>query len=67
MDVNDINAPEWIERGSVTIRLTEIDPAACEALIETLRNSAYARNPETRDDERVRLLLVLWVALTGDE
>lgn len=66
MDVGKITAPEWIENGSVTIRLTELDPNACEALIETLRNNAYARAPEALDDERVRLLLDLWDALTGD-
>ena len=66
MHVGEIKAPEWIEEGSVTVRLTELDPSACEALIETLRNSAQARDPEVRDDDRVRLLLDLWDALTGD-
>lgn len=67
MHVGEIKAPEWIEKGSVTVRLIELDPNACEALIETLRNSAQAQNPEARDDDRVRLLMDLWNALTGDE
>ena len=67
MHVGEIKAPEWIEKGSVTVRLIELDPNACEALIETLRNSAHARNPEARDDDRVRLLMDLWDALTGGE
>lgn len=62
MHVGEIRAPEWIETGSVTVRLTELDPNACEAL----RNSAQARDPEVRDDDRVRLLMDLWDALTGD-
>ncbi len=67
MHVGEIKAPEWIEKGSVTVRLTELDPNACEALIEALRNSNQAQSPETRDDDRVRLLMDLWNALTGDE
>ena len=67
MHVGEIKAPEWIETGSVTVRLTELDPNACEALIETLRNSAQAWDPEAPDDDRVRLLMDLWDALSGDE
>ena len=67
MRVGEIRAPEWIEKGSVTVRLTELDPNACEALIETLRNSAQAWDPEALDDDRIRLLMDLWDALSGDE
>jgi hypothetical protein len=56
-----VKAPDWIENGSITLRLTELNPHAVEALIETLRDASE------EDDERVRLLLRLWDALTGDE
>jgi hypothetical protein len=57
----DIKAPEWIENGSITVRLTELNPAAVEALIESLRDASE------EDDERIRLLTRLWDALTADE
>ena len=52
--------PEWIERGTITVRLTELNAHATEALIETLRDATES------DDDRVRLLMDLWDALTGD-
>lgn len=57
----EIRAPDWIERGSITLRLTELNPEAVEALIECLRDTLEA------DDDRLRMLLELWDALTGDE
>jgi hypothetical protein len=47
-------------KGTVTLRLTELNPHAAEALIETLRDALPA------DGDRVRLLIDLWEALTGD-
>jgi hypothetical protein len=54
----EIIIPDWIRNGEVTVRLTELNPVATEALIETLRDAMPA------DDDRVRLLLDLWDALT---
>ena len=42
-----ITIPDWIKDGEVAMRLTELNPAAAEALIETLRDAL----PE--DDDRV--------------
>ena len=50
--------PEWIEKGSVTVRLAELNPESTEA--ETLRDAME------RDDDRVRLLIDLWEAMTAD-
>lgn len=59
MDVK-LSAPEWIENGTITVRLTELNPHATAALIESLRDSMDA------DDDRVQLLIDLWDSLTGD-
>ena len=56
-----IRAPDWIEKGLITIRLTELNPSAVEELIECLRDSLE------HDDDRVRLLMQLWDSLTADE
>ena len=58
-----IEIPEWIEKGQITIRLMELQPYATEVLIENLRDVT------DQDDDRIRLLLRLWDALTaeGDE
>lgn len=57
----EIKIPEWIKRGSITIRLTELNPVATEALIETLRDA------NEQDDARVKLLIDFWESLTGDD
>lgn len=57
----DIEAPEWVVRGTITVRYTELNPVAVEALIETLRDVL------DQDDDRVRGLLRLWDALTADD
>ncbi len=56
----EVMGPEWITNGTVILRLSELNPHAVEALIEALRDVLPG------DDERVRLLLDLWEALTGD-
>lgn len=43
------------------MRLTELNPVAVEALIETLRDAGE------QDDDRIRLLLRLGDALTEDD
>lgn len=55
----EITIPNWIRVIEVTPRLTELNPAAAEALIETLRDAL----PEAND--RVRLLFDVWEALTA--
>lgn len=52
--------PEWIERGTITVRLTELNPEATAALIETIRDATE------QDDERIKVLMDLWDALTAE-
>ena len=56
----EITCPDWMKEETVTLRLTELNPHAAEALIETLRDALPV------DDDRVRLLIDLWEALTGE-
>ena len=56
----EVTCPEWIRDGSISIGFAELNPSAVEALIETLRDA------NETDDDRVKRLLRLWDALTGD-
>lgn len=57
----EIELPDWMRDGQITLRLIELNAHAVEALIETLRDS------NERDDDRVGTLIDLWEALTGDD
>ncbi len=56
-----MECPDWMRDGTVTLQLIELNPHAVEALIEALRDA------NERDDNRVRVLIDLWEALTGDD
>jgi hypothetical protein len=54
-----VQAPDWIENGSITLRFTEMRPSAVEEIIESLASI-------DADDPRLRILKRLWDSLLGD-